>query len=93
MQKLPFDLVVGDYCTAYQKGIHRVVHILFPARGLASTALVTLESVLDSNLKPRKGKKSTCDVTWCTKINKQEYLEKIKQSHKSQIENVERLLV
>ncbi len=93
MQKLPFDLKVGDYCFAYTKGVHRVVNILFPAEGKASTALVTLESVLDSNYKPRKGSKSNCDVAWCKKINKDDLLEQINNSHYTQINNVKELLI
>lgn len=85
--KYPFDLKVGDYCKAYQKGIHRVISIEYPAHGKASTALVTLEAVLDTKLNPRKGK-STCDIAWCVKINKEQYLEQLKNSHQSQINNV-----
>lgn len=91
--KLPFDLKVGDYCTAYVKGIHQVVHILYPAQGRASTALVTLQSVLDKNMNPRKGHKSTCDVAWCTKINPQELLQEVQNSHLSQIENIKKYLI
>ena len=93
MQKLPFTLKVGDYCTAYQKGIHKVVHILFPPQGRASTALVTLERILDSNCNPSNRVKSTCDVAWCRKIDKKQFLEERKNSHASQIKNIEEYIL
>lgn len=92
MQTLPFDLKVGDYCTAYSKGIHKVVSIEYPTQR-ASTALINLVAVLDTKLNPANGRKSYCDVAWCRKINKEEYLEHLKKSHESQLENVRKLLV
>ena len=92
MQKLPFDLKVGDYCTAYSKGIHKVVSIEYPTQR-ASTALINLVAVLDTKLNPANNRKSSCDVAWCRKINKEEYLEHLKNSHESQLENVRKLLV
>lgn len=91
MGKPPFDLKVGDYCYAYSKGIHQVVDILYPPRGLASTALVTLESVLDSNYKPTK-RKSTCDVSWCRKVTKEELLQKVKDQYSTWEENINKCL-
>jgi hypothetical protein len=92
MQKLPFDLKVGDYCTAYSKGIHKVVSIEYPTQR-ASTALVNLVAILDTKLNPSPARKSSCDVAWCRKINVNEYLEHLQNSHKSQLENVRKLLV
>lgn len=91
MQKLPFDLKVGDYCYAYVKGIHKVEHILFPSEGLASTALVTLKAVLDSSYRPRSGT-STCDVAWCRKVTKEELLAKVKDQYTVWEENINKCL-
>jgi hypothetical protein len=93
MQKLPFDLKVGDYCKAYSKGVHKVVDIMYPANGQATTALVSLVTVLDRNLNPCKARKSSCDVYWCKRIDPEKYLFDIVGSHKTQLENVKKFLV
>lgn len=92
MQKLPFDLKVGDYCFAYRKGIHKVVSIEFPTRQ-ASTALVNLISVLDSKLNKTSATKHSCDVAWCKKIDVSKYLEEVKASHISQLNSIKEYLV
>jgi len=91
MQKLPFDLKVGDYCYGYVKGIHKVEHILFPAEGKASCALVTLKAVLDSSYRPRSGT-STCDVAWCRKVTREELLAKVKDQYTVWEENINKCL-
>jgi hypothetical protein len=92
MKKLPFDLKVGDYCTSYRKGISKVVSIEYPTQR-ASTALINLISILDSKYNPSANIKHSCDIAWCTKINVDKYLEEVKSSHISQLDNIKKYLV
>ena len=82
----PFPVQVGDYCRAYHKGIHRVVGIEYPTTR-ASWALVTLESVLDSAYRPRRAR-NTCDMAYCTKVDKKELLRELDNKYAEWSHNV-----
>lgn len=80
-------LKVGDYCRAYVKGIHQITKMEWGSPG-ASTCLVTMISVLDSNMNPARRKVHTCDIYWVTKVDPVKFLEEVKASHQSQLANI-----
>lgn len=97
MKLNPLNLKVGDYCTAYQKGIHRIIKLEkeeYTSGGkLYRHILVTLEAVLDSNMNPSRKRVSTCDLEFCEKVDPKEFLEKVQASHESQLANIRKYLV
>lgn len=79
---------VGSLITSYNPGIHKVLSI-GRYRENASNYLITYEQVLDSKfMKPRGKKVQACDSAWCKPVDRS-FLEKVKASHRSQIENLE----
>ena len=86
------DLKIGNYIFAYHNGVHRVLEIEYPTTR-ASTALVTYISVLDRSFNKVRNKMTRCcDIDWIEKINFDQLLIDIENSHKSQIDNVKALM-
>lgn len=80
MTKSTYDktIKVGDIVTAYHKGFHRVLKIenrsnmAVGGKTYHPAPLVTLLLLLDSNGKKASRKETSCDISWCTKIDMNE---------------------
>ena len=77
------DLEVGDLCTGYHKGYHRITRVgrrystgtvydqAYGPRGTEYSALIHMRLVMDTKFKePKKPRKEVaCDASYCQKID------------------------
>ncbi len=68
-------IIVGDYITAYHKGIHIVTKI--EDRGRRNCPLFHYVSVLNSQYGPMKKRENSCDASYCTKVSKKILLDRV----------------
>lgn len=79
---------IGDFVTAYEKGIHKVVDI---TDGCGCGKCFHLERVLNSTFKLGKGK-SVCDGAYVQPFSKEEAINRLQEDTKKAIQNIERYL-